>query len=209
MSNKLGLTEISELCKRYGLTKYAFYGAKGRFGKGGITTINKWGKAHVDESQLAYLDHMDEKIKGGYAIDQYIAEFGPYQSPNTPGDELTSEQPNQSTPEATEEPPTDSSAIVQFGDAEIIEGHRDELVEVLAAIASSLGSQRSPLWKHQQLQEAADKGWLLTTNTLAGIVGHTGDHLVRKPSFRWGGFTVSKSGERQGQELLWKIESPK
>lgn len=195
------LTSVSELEKRYGVSKAAFYGQKGRFTRGNIKTISKYRQAHVDARTLMYLDTMDSKLKEGYTLDRFIAEYGQL----NPTPEPLPQPIPQASPQPVDEP---AGEIVAYRDAELVTEYKDELVVALESLALELSQGRSPLWRHRDLQEASDKGWLLTTSQLAAITGRSPDHTARKSTHEWGGFVLEKTGGRQGQEFLWSVRGP-
>jgi hypothetical protein len=73
-----------------------------------------------------------------------------------------------------------------------------QLITVLSAIAKS---QHDPLRKHEQLEKAAEKGWILTTSEIEEIIGV-------KPhgeSYSRGNWIFVRAG-KIGRELGWVVE---
>lgn len=214
-----GRLEVSELCDRYSVTKAAFYGSRGRFNKAGIKTKQEWGRSWINAEQLAYLDHMDVKLKEGYTLDRYISEFGPYKPsiPDNPPDTSPVMQPalqtdGQTTEQADQAEEEPAGELVQYRDAELVVGYKDELVAVLESVADGLRhNERSPLWRHRDLQEALDNGWLLTTSQLGLLIERAPEYLARKTEYAWGGFVLRRAETKLGRELQWsvhKLNSP-
>lgn len=188
---------VQSLPERYGIGKTNFYGADGRLTKAGIKTYTRGRKAYITRHQLDYLDKLDAFVKGGGSINEFVHQFGVYQSNET------SEQEGE---QETEQP----GELMRMTDAQLITDMVSEpqLVEVLEAIAQALHPPVPPLFAAlEKLEQAYEKGWLLPTGAIAGLLGITGKSLVRHQVYEDLGFKATKV--KSGGKVRWKVEKVK
>jgi hypothetical protein len=164
-------------------------------------------KAFVTPEQLAVLDDLNEHLKAGGNLRNY--------TPVSPVAKQGEVETTQS--EVITTPNKEISKSLTYKELEVIESQAIEprspgvelgiigsseatttLVELLGAIASS---QRDPLRKHQQLKQADEEGWILTTSEIEEIVGVKphGEIFLR------GNWHFKRAG-KIGRESAWVVE---
>ncbi len=98
-----------------------------------------------------------------------------------------------------------------------IDGYKDESkiqsadTSLLAEITSQIGiaiashlSPSSPLRHNRELEEAAEKGWLLTTAEVKSLIGVKPHTAKGEITYKRGCWTFSKAG-RMGNQTAWRV----
>jgi DNA-binding Lrp family transcriptional regulator len=178
---------LSQLLSRYGIARSALYT---RLKDLQIEPVKEGKKAYVDGSQLQLLDELHEHIQGGGTTNEFLKQ-------------KTSKSTGLSrTPYKTQE----SSLIVQDSPGQITL-QPSGLVAVVEAIFLRLlpktGSRLSYL---RELEEAYEKGWLLSTSELADLLGLSPKTVAAYgQQFEDAGFVFTRAGTRKGGEIAWAI----
>jgi hypothetical protein len=192
---------IIELTDRYSLSKKALYN---RFDAVGIKPqLGADKKAYVSSEQIAVLDDLDRHLKAGGNLKNY-----------TP---VSQSEVTTTLSEVVATPLKGNSKTVTYEELEKSEKQAIEprllelelglvgtsevgttLLRVLGAIAAS---QRDPLRKHQQLKQAVEEKWILTTSEIEEIIGVKphGEIFLR------GNWQFKRAG-KVGRELAWVVE---
>ncbi|GFE71941.1 hypothetical protein CFPU101_45510 [Chroococcus sp. FPU101] len=179
---------LSQLPERYGIARSALYT---RLKDLQIEPIKEGKKAYVDGSQLQLLDELHEHIQGGGTTNEFLKQ------------KASKSTGLSRTPYKTQE----SSLIVQDSPGQITL-QPSGLVAVVEAIFLRLlpktGSRLSYL---RELEEAYEKGWLLSTSELADLLGLSPKTVAAYgQQFEDAGFVFTRAGTRKGGEIAWAID---
>jgi hypothetical protein len=136
-------------------------------------------KAYVSAEQLQLLDDLHEHIQRGGTTGEFLKHRD-----------------------------TKSSVLVQDSPGQISLMQPGALVAVVEAIIKRLmpntGSRLSYL---RELDEACDKGWLLSTSEVAGLLGLSPKTVASYgQEFEDAGFVFTRAGTRKRGEIAWAID---
>jgi DNA-binding Lrp family transcriptional regulator len=173
---------VSQLPSRYGIARSAVYT---RLKDLQIEPIKEGRKAYVNNEQLQLLDSLHEHISKGGVTSDFLQQKG-QQSTTVSGTD-------------------DSSALVQDNPGQIFPLQAGALVAVLEAIVKRLAPS-SPLDYLRDLEEAYEKGWLLSTSELANLLKLSPKTIASYgESFEEAGFVFTRYGKRKKGEIAWII----
>jgi len=178
---------LSQLPSRYGIARSALYT---RLKDLQLSPIKQGRKAYVDSQQLKLLDELHEHISQGGTTSEFLKQ-------------RESQPREQSSPEDQ----TELVPLVQDSPEQILPIQPGVLVTVVEAIIKRLvpstGSRLSHL---RELEEAYEKGWLLSTSEVADLLGLS-PRTVRDygQQFEDGGFVFTRAGTRKRGEIAWAI----
>jgi len=180
------LFPVARLRERYGIGKQAEINRRKHLR---IKTSKIEGSYYVTDKQLKLLD----------ALDHWLTDMGGKMSdfdPQIAVDSLDSNHELART-ELVEATPTD------YQEATLIESEEatPDWEDLIGRLAEKLQPAQSPLDNWRELEEAAQKGWLLTTRQVREIAG------AKPKGQQWqrGAFTFRKAG-KIGRETAWEVE---
>lgn len=179
------LYPVANLKERYGIGKQAEINRRKHLG---LKATKVEGTYYVTQSQLDLLDSLDRWLtqEGGKMKD-----FDPSLAVES-SDKLTRLDSEDSLP-------------VEYQEATLIDRKEEEsksewspLIEILAEKLSPAGS---PLENWRELEEASEKGWLLTSKQVHQLAG------AKPHGSKWqrGSFVFTKAG-KIGREVAWLVE---
>jgi DNA-binding Lrp family transcriptional regulator len=179
---------LSQLPLRYGIARSALYT---RLKDLQIEPVKEGKKAYVDGSQLQLLDELHEHIQQGGTTNEFLKQKASKSTGLSRTDDRTQE----------------SSLIVQDSPGQITL-QPSGLVSVVEAIVKRLlpktGGRLSYL---RELEEACEKGWLLSTSELADLLGLSAKTIAAYGQhFEDAGFVFTRAGTRTGGEIAWAID---
>jgi hypothetical protein len=171
---------ITQLPSRYGIARSNLYT---RLKDLGIEPEKMGKKAFVNAEQLQLLDALHEHIQKGGTTGEFLKSLN--------GDRT---QPNQTLAAS----PNEQNLVFQ----------PHALVAVVEAIVKRLlpntGNRLSYL---RELEEAYEKGWLLSTSEVADLLRLSPKTIAAYgQEFSDAGFVFTRAGTRKGGELAWSID---
>lgn len=183
MPTELDLIPVSSLSDRYGVARSNIYN---RLSGLSIEAEKQGGKAYLNADQLRLMDALDQHLKAGGTI----ADF-------QPNGQLSYRSTGQAEPSYRTQDSLSTLSLSRKGDQSLA------LALVVDAIAGKLTDLKptDPLANLRTLDEAAQRGWLISSSQLAPLLGLktlTGQTINRY------GFTCTRQG-RNGVESAWKI----
>ena len=102
----------------------------------------------------------------------------------------------------------ESSVLVQDSPGQLFPLQPGALVAVVEAIVKRL-TPSSPLSYLRDLEEAYEKGWLLSTSEVANLLRLSPKTIASYGhSFEDAGFVFTRCGRRKGGEIAWMIGKP-
>ncbi|HEY9662405.1 MAG TPA: hypothetical protein V6C65_28450 [Allocoleopsis sp.] len=209
MSTQLDSFTIKNLESRYGVARSNIYNRIDGLKKKGfaLEPEKQQGKSVFNADQIALMDQLDTHLKGGGTI----ADFG--NSGISATSETSGISPRSDRPTGQVEPSYKTqdmlkadAASIPFGMGAVIDAIAAKVVEILSfrqttQLAPPLIAPSDPLANLRALEEAYEKGWLLSSSQLAPLVGLKSLHGKAFDRF---GFRFTKVG-RNGAEAAWKI----
>ena len=173
---------VSQLRARYNLVRSAVYS---RMNALGITTQTIGNKAYVNAEQLGLLDDLHQFIKAGGTTAEFLERRGLQKSG---GDSsglssgLSTTQPN-------------------------------DIIKLVTAIASEVASklqpptpEPNPLAYFEDLERAAQNGWLLSTSEVAYLLDLSPSTIQKQGDrFSEAGFIFTRAGYRNQGEVAWRV----
>ena len=203
---------VSELTTRFGIGRTALYD---RLKALGVVPTKQGSKAFVSKEQLQRLDALDEHLKDGGAIADFerapllSGEYGEQNeqaypvNPKLPSGKLSRSE--------TGGPLAFFNLDVQAALVLVVDRLNSGMKEALLAVFPSPLSrtERGLRLSHlRELEEAYEKGWLLSTSELADLLGLAAK-TVRGygTQFEQAGFTFTRSevGSRARGEAAWQV----
>ena len=180
---------LSQLPSRYGIARSALYT---RLKDLKIEPEKQGKRAFLDASQLQLLDELHSHLQNGGTTGEFLKQ-------------RENERPGQSRTDSWTE---ESSALVQDSPGQISLTQPGALVAVVEAIVKRLvpsaGSRLSYL---RELEEAYEKGWLLSTKEVADLLGLSPKTVrIYGKEFEDAGFLFTRAGIRKGGKVAWAIE---
>jgi len=178
---------VQQLRARFGIGRTQVYS---RMNQMGITphTINR--KSYLTIAELDRLDDLDEYLKKGGTIREFINKSG------------------------VDDTPDDSNQMIVNHDFQLLEGlPSGQLVLPLEGITTLiketvraiLPPPKANLDDFRMLQEIVDNDWVIPTSRLAAIANLSPSTLHGKNEYHYYGFKFTKS-VKQGSRVLWKVE---
>lgn len=164
------LVPIKELWNKYSLGKTQFYK---RMGELGVVPQKVGTQSYISPEELQTLDDLHQHILKGGTTPGFLAEKNGVSS---------------------------ETRIVKTGESKLT--RRDQIpVELALQMFDLLETpDKDPLAPQRQLQEAADRGWVLGTKQLQEILG------IRPREGQFLGFKVVRCGRSgRGVETGWKV----
>ena len=179
---------LSQLPGRYGIARSALYT---RLKDLQIEPIKEGKKAYIDAPSLQLLDELHEHIQQGGTTNEFLKQTASKSTGQSRTDDRTQQE----------------SLIVQDSPGQITL-QPSGLVSLVEAIVKRLlpktGSRLSYL---RELEEACEKGWLLSTSELADLLGLSAKTLAAYGQhFEDAGFVFTRAGTRKGGEIAWAID---
>ncbi|MGL6136961.1 MAG: MerR family transcriptional regulator [Planktothrix sp.] len=181
--------KIKDLQERYGLkTRQSIYD----WIKAGNLALPKdeRGHAYATPEQIEVLDQLAEHLKQGGTLGSFtpVSSSQLYTSVDTLIDSsLDTLAPSGVYPLVDTPPEQLDTPMVM-------------LERLVGAIASNI-QPRSPLWFHEELEKAADKGWILSTSDVKALIGVKPKGEI----FRRGGWELVRAG-KIGNQGAWKVK---
>jgi DNA-binding transcriptional regulator YhcF (GntR family) len=185
---EIDLVPITQLPSRYGIARSNLYT---RLKDLGIEPERQGKKAFVNAEQLQLLDALHEHIQKGGTTSEFLR--------NIDGDSLQERYAERIPPDrALAEFPTEQSPLFQ----------PTTFVAVVEAIVKRLlpstGSRLSYL---RELEEAYEKGWLLSTSEVADLLKLSPKTIAAYgQEFEDAGFVFTRTGIRKGGEIAWAVD---
>ncbi|MEP0913080.1 hypothetical protein NDI45_19395 [Leptolyngbya sp. GB1-A1] len=168
---------VSQLPDRYGISRSVLYT---RINALKIKPEQRGNKSYVSREQLDLLDRLHNHIQQGGSTAEFLASAG-----------LSDEQTGQTVGQSDEQ--TGQLALSDSA----------PLLLIIDALAEKLASQQmsDPLANLRAIEEAACRGWLLSSSQLASLLGL---RSLSGKSFDRYGFSFTRAG-RNGAEIAWRI----
>ncbi len=203
---------VSELTTRFGIGRTALYS---RMNALTIVPIKQGSKAFVSLQQLQRLDALNEHLKNGGGLTDF-------ERVHRQGDE----QEEQANPMLSDAIPTELSRREAGGALDFLRMDVQSAAELVAALVVNplVGGIKealltvfpAPLSRVErglrlshlrELEEAYEKGWLLSTSELADLLGLTATTVRSYGSqFEQAGFILTRAqATRARGELAWKV----
>src|SRR6476469_812199 len=182
---------VSSLQDRYSLVRSAVYT---RLKQLSIEPEREGKKSYVDGAQLALLDEFDGHIKRGGSI----ADFKPASGQLVKSSGQMVESSGQLVKSSGQLVKSSGQMIESSG-----QSREESFMLLLEQMAERLRPV-NPLSSLEALEQAAEKGWLLSTSQLAPLVKLTRKSLIGKKRLERFGFTITKAS-RNGAESAWRI----
>ena len=181
---------VVDLMQRYGVTKSNIYNRiNGLADKGHDMAPEKQGKTAIyNADQVALMDELDSHLKAG----GILANFGELISPTSPVGLLNKSYRTQDRVD---------SAPAALGIASMIDAMASKLLALQGDRPAAASPPPDPLANLRALEEACDRGWLLSSSQLAPLVGLKSVH---GKEFERYGFKFTKAG-KNGAESAWKV----
>lgn len=179
---------LSQLPGRYGIARSALYT---RLKDLQIEPIKEGKKAYIDAPSLQLLDELHEHIQGGGTTNEFLKQKASKSTGQSRTDDRTQQE----------------GLLVQDSPGQITL-QPSGLVSLVEAIVKRLlpktGSRLSYL---RELEEACEKGWLLSTSELADLLELSPKTLAAYGQhFEDAGFVFTRAGTRKGGEIAWAID---
>lgn len=174
---------LSQLPSRYSIARSALYT---RLKDLQIEPIREGKKAYVNATELKLLDELHEHIQKGGTTGEFLKQRKrTVQSRTEDYSELVQDSPGQ-------------ISLMQPGVF---------LAAVEAIVKRLLPSTGSRLSYLRELDEACEKGWLLSTKEVADLLGLS-PKTIREygDEFFDAGFMFTRAGIRKGGEIAWAID---
>ncbi len=195
--NILNNTELDrigtkDLMSKYGIGKTAFYE---RLKTANVKPIKDGTRSWISKKQLEELDRLDSHLASGGKLEDFVPSLADF---TERGSVQFSEQ---STEQFTDQPPngllgSSSDMVLADGQSEM-----QRLINAMEAIAIA---QHEPLRHYKELEQAAEKGWILTSAEVTQLIGVKPITKADNRTFTRGSFSFVKSGKVGGQ-TGWKV----
>jgi hypothetical protein len=198
MTTEIDSLTIKDFESRYNVTRSNIYNRINGLKEKGypMEPEKQGGKSVFNADQIALMDALDDHLKGGGVIGDF-------------GSERPTGQANLSyrTQDAQSKLKPADSAPATFGMGAMIDAIASKVVSILDLRQTELPAPQlpplaDPLANLRALQEACDRGWLLSSSQLSPLVGLKSLHGKEFDRF---GFKFVKVG-KNGAESAWKVE---
>jgi hypothetical protein len=175
---------VSQLQDRYKIVRSGVYS---RLDALKIKPEKQGNKAFINADQLALLDQLHQHIEIGGSAASFINKLSGGQL------DVSTGQTGQS-----------KDIVVSGGQLDVSTGQTGQnFVTLLEILASKLQGTNKPLANLEALEEAFEKGWLLSSSQLAPLLGLKS--LGKPDGFERFGFKFFKSG-KNGTQTAWRVE---
>lgn len=177
---------VAQLRDRYSIGKQAEINRRKHLGIKPFKIENSY---YITQQQLDTLDALHQWLEQGGKM----KDFDPSQAVESSGG-LTRLDSVESRPVESQE-----ATLVESEEPE----QHPEWGPLIELLAEKLQPARSPLQNWRELEEACEKGWLLTTTQVRELAG------AKPHGSKWhrGAFVFSKAG-KIGREAAWLVEKP-
>jgi hypothetical protein len=170
-----------QAAERYGCDNYSTF--HNRMVKLGIKPERRGRQSFLNQEQIQLLDRLDTHLKSGGVFGNFQIEEGsttPIQEISSSGKLIASKV----------------SAIASIGS-----------IEIVAALQAIATANHDILTPQKRLKEAADDGFVLTTEQVSKILGLSHSTISSwKTGTRKLGFLFQK--EHEGSSVVWKVSRP-
>ncbi len=197
---------LNQLPSRYGIARSALYtrlkDLKIEPGKDGK-------RAYVNAHDLQLLDALHEHIQKGGTTGEFLKQHK-QQSSKSPVTDSTVERPASDSPGQSralvQDSPGQSLTVVQDSPGQILLSQPTALITVVETIVKRLVPFGGRLNHLRELEEAYEKGWLLSTSEVADLLKLSAA-TVRGygQQFEDAGFVFTRAGTRKRGEVAWEI----
>lgn len=175
---------LSQLPSRYGIVRSALYT---RLKDLKIEPIKDSKRAYLDDTQLQVLDELHEHIQKGGTTGEFLKQKGER------GGGLSREERE--------------NALLQPSSGQIVLQPSGLVTIVEAIVKRLLPSHGGQLAYLRELEEAYEKGWLLSTSELAGLLELSPRTIASYgQEFEDAGFVFTRAGTRKKGEIAWEID---
>jgi hypothetical protein len=183
---------LTQLPSRYGIARSALYT---RLKDLKIEPAKDGKRAYVNAQQIQLLDALHQHIQKGGTTGEFLKKFQSI----SPGQSRTIDQTD-------EDSPGQSRAFVQDSPGQMLLSQPTALITVVEAIVKRLMPGGGRLNHLRELEEAYEKGWLLSTSELADLL-KLSKATVRGygEQFSDAGFVFTRAGTRKRGEVAWRI----
>ena len=187
---EVDLIPLSQLPSRYGIARSNLYN---RLKDLRIDSVKQGRKAFVTAAQLQLLDDLHAHLEGGGTTNEFLKQ-------------IDSEPHPVST--MTAEPLVHNSLGTPNYNEPIVSLQPSVLVGAIEAVVKRLiPTNRSRLNYLRELEEAYEKGWLLSTSEVADLLGLNHKTITNYgQEFTDAGFIFARVGTRKGGEIAWSID---
>ena len=189
------LFPLANLRDRYGIGKQADINRRKHLG---VKPIKVEGTYYITEEQLKVLDRLDYWLvqQGGK-----MADFDPNLAVDSleSSGQLTRPDTLDSRPMETQKATLIESSEIES--SEVSSAGNPEWGPLIELLAEKIQPPRSPIQNWRELEEACEKGWLLTTKQVHELAG------TKPHGSQWerGSFIFIKAG-KIGSQLAWQVE---
>lgn len=189
MKTEIDSLSIKDLEVRYGVARSNIYNRIDGLKKLGyhLEPEKQGNKSIYNADQIALMDSLNEHLKSGEAIATFPTAEGV----------LPVLQDNPQPSYRTQDRPAIETAPAALGMAAFADAIVTKLIEAFPQQQYS-----DPLANLRQLQEACDRGWLLSSSQLAPLLGRK---TLPSKDFERFGFLFTKAG-KNGSESAWRVE---
>ena len=186
---EIDLIPLAQLPSRYGIARSNLYT---RLKDLKIESVKQGRKAFVSGDSLSLLDGLHAHLERGGTTNEFIKEIS------------SNSIANVSTSEVSE---YDSRSISNDGEPAITL-QPSVLVGAIEAVVNRLiPKNRNSLNYLRDLEEAYEKGWLLSTSEVANLLGLNQRTITQYGvEFNDAGFIFARVGTRKGGEIAWSID---
>lgn len=183
---------VNELSDRYQLTRSNVYN---RLSKLGIQAEKVGNKAFLNASQLEQMDRLDQHLKEGNTIEDFLVDRHHSSSP------IRQSEKSYRTGRTMgrDEPP--APLALGMPSALALDSLADAIALKLTAIAPAPPLPTDPLANLRLIEEACTNGWHLSSSQLAPLLGVKS---INGKEVRRYGFLFRRVG-KNGSESAWKI----
>jgi hypothetical protein len=183
---------LAQLPSRYGIARSALYT---RLKDLKIEPAKDGKRAYVNAQQIQLLDALHQHIQKGGITGEFLKKL----PSNSPGQSRAVDQTD-------EDSPRQSRVLVQDSPGQILLSQPAALITVVETIVKRLIPGGGRLNHLRELEEAYEKGWLLSTSELADLL-KLSKATVRGygEQFSDAGFVFTRAGTRKRGEMAWKI----
>ncbi|MGV2826818.1 hypothetical protein [Myxosarcina sp. GI1(2024)] len=187
---EVDLIPLSQLPSRYGIARSNLYN---RLKDLKIESVKQGRKAFITSAQLQLLDGLHAHLKRGGTTNEFLELR-----------DSNSHLITTTTTELSEDNPRDTA----YKDEPTISLQPSVLVNVIEAVVKRLvPSNCSRLNYLRELEEAYEKGWLLSTKEVAELLGLNQKTITNYgEEFTDAGFIFARAGTRKGGEIAWSID---
>ncbi len=190
MATEVDLIPLSQLPNRYGIARSNLYN---RLKDLKIESIKQGRKAFITSTQLQMLDGLDAHLQQGGTTPEYIAQLSSNQS-------LTTVPTNQTEVYHPEPLETYKEPTLTIQPSALVGA-------IEAVVKRLIPTNKSPLSYLRELEEAYDKGWLLSTSEVADLLGLSPKTIANYgQEFTDAGFIFARVGIRKGGEIAWSVD---